>query len=204
MDPAGSQRRERKDVQRNLERILQAAHELFAESGPDVKMEAVARRAGVGVATIYRRFPSKEELFAAVRSAACDHTRHCLAQAAADVHTPLEKIRAVVIAHYRQGAHLAALLELDAPSDDSGAGPSAPTGFYTTLHDLLTPLIHAGQQQGTIRPGDPALLAAICLELLSPRACRHLTQHLPPDAAAEHVAAFVVAGLSWEGVRREA
>ena len=70
-------RRERKDAQRNLERVLNAAQALFAERGAEVTMEEVARRAGVGVGTIYRRFPSKEQLFAAVSHAACDHTRHC-------------------------------------------------------------------------------------------------------------------------------
>ncbi|NJN15154.1 MAG: helix-turn-helix transcriptional regulator [Oscillochloris sp.] len=58
-DHVHSERRERKDVQRNLERVLQAARELFAERGSDVKMEEVARRAGVGVGTIYRRFAGK-------------------------------------------------------------------------------------------------------------------------------------------------
>ncbi len=75
-------RRERKDAQRNMERVLQAAHELFAERGADVTMEEVARRAGVGVGTVYRRFPSKEQLFAVVSHAACDDMRRCLHQAA--------------------------------------------------------------------------------------------------------------------------
>ncbi len=200
MEIAPPTRRERKDVQRNLERVLAAAHDLFAEHGLEVKMEDVARRAGVGVGTIYRRFPSKEHLFAAVRGAACDHTRRCLTQAAADAHAPLEKIRAIIITQYRQGVHQAALLELDQPAMVSAtdACTTEPPGLYTTLHTLLTPLIAAGQQQRSIRAGDPALLAAICLELLSPRACRRLTLHLvaDADAAATQVADFIVAGLA--------
>lgn len=193
-------RRERKDVQRNLERVLQAAHELFAEHGPDVKIEAVARRAGVGVGTIYRRFPSKEDLFAAVRGAACDYTRHCITQAVADADAPLAKIRAVVIAHYRQSAHQAALLELSAPETTLPEPPTAQRSseLYSVLHQLLTNLIEAGQQQQTIRPGDAAMLAAICLELLDPRAYRHLLQQpaATADAAAQYVADFIIAGLA--------
>src|SRR5688500_18183522 len=95
-----NERRERKDAQRNLERVLHATHELFAERGADVTMEEVTRRAGVGVVTIYRRFPSKEQLFAAVSHAACADVRHCLQEAAQAEHDPLGKLRALVMVQY--------------------------------------------------------------------------------------------------------
>lgn len=56
----------RGDARRNRERILDAAGELFAARGLDVPTAAIARRAGVGVATLYRRFPTKESLVVAV------------------------------------------------------------------------------------------------------------------------------------------
>ncbi|WP_091079244.1 TetR/AcrR family transcriptional regulator [Microlunatus sagamiharensis] len=56
----------RADAARNLRRILTAAAEAFAEQGGDVAMEEVARRAGVGVGTLYRRFPDREALVVAV------------------------------------------------------------------------------------------------------------------------------------------
>jgi AcrR family transcriptional regulator len=56
----------RADAARNAERIVRAAREAFAGSGTDVALEEVARRAGVGVATLYRRFPSKDDLIRAV------------------------------------------------------------------------------------------------------------------------------------------
>lgn len=59
---AGESSRLRSDAQRNRERIVRAAHEAFAEQGIDVPMAAVARRAGVGVATLYRRFPTRRDL----------------------------------------------------------------------------------------------------------------------------------------------
>jgi AcrR family transcriptional regulator len=52
----------RADARRNRERILDAAREVFAESGLDAQIDDVARRAGVGVGTVYRHFPTKEEL----------------------------------------------------------------------------------------------------------------------------------------------
>ncbi|MEV6243615.1 helix-turn-helix domain-containing protein [Lentzea sp. NPDC051838] len=57
-----SQSQLRADAQENRARVLAVARELFAERGLDVPMAAIARRAGVGVATLYRRFPTKESL----------------------------------------------------------------------------------------------------------------------------------------------
>jgi AcrR family transcriptional regulator len=56
----------RKDAERNRRRILDAAGELFAEQGLHVTLDAVAARAGVGVGTVYRRFPDKEALIDAL------------------------------------------------------------------------------------------------------------------------------------------
>ena len=59
----------RADARRNRERLLDAALALFLEDGPDVPLEAVARRAGVGIGTLYRHFPTREALVeAAYRS----------------------------------------------------------------------------------------------------------------------------------------
>ncbi|POM27699.1 HTH-type transcriptional repressor Bm3R1 [Actinomadura rubteroloni] len=52
----------RRDAARNLERVVAAARELFAEQGLDASVESIAARAGVGMGTVYRRFPTKEAL----------------------------------------------------------------------------------------------------------------------------------------------
>lgn len=56
----------RADAQRNLERVLDAAAEVFAEEGPDASVDEIARRAGVGHGTVFRRFPTKDDLVYAV------------------------------------------------------------------------------------------------------------------------------------------
>src|SRR3954468_2787054 len=56
----------RSDARRNRERILAAAREVFGEAGRDVQMPDVARAAGVGVGTLYRHFPAKEDLVRAL------------------------------------------------------------------------------------------------------------------------------------------
>ncbi|MCF3961810.1 TetR/AcrR family transcriptional regulator [Streptomyces fuscigenes] len=64
----------RADARENRGRILEAARALFAERGLDVPMREVARRAGVGPATLYRRFPTKQDL---VDDAFADELRAC-------------------------------------------------------------------------------------------------------------------------------
>ena len=56
----------RADARRNLERVLDAAAEVFGASGPDASIDEIARRAGVGHGTVFRRFPTKDDLMYAV------------------------------------------------------------------------------------------------------------------------------------------
>lgn len=56
----------RADARRNREKLLEVAYRFFTKEGINVSMDEIARSAGVGVGTIYRHFPTKEELFGAV------------------------------------------------------------------------------------------------------------------------------------------
>ena len=67
MDDLGkATRKSRSDATRNRERLLEAAKIVFSSGRPDASLEAVARRAGVGIGTLYRHFPTRETLFEAV------------------------------------------------------------------------------------------------------------------------------------------
>src|ERR1041384_667429 len=66
LDSAKPDRRLRADSIRNRERLLKAAAAVFSAGGPDASLEAVAKRAGVGIGTLYRHFPTREALFEAV------------------------------------------------------------------------------------------------------------------------------------------
>ena len=66
-DQAAEQvRKPRADAVRNRERVLEAAKAVFSTGGADASLEGVARRAGVGIGTLYRHFPTRESLFEAV------------------------------------------------------------------------------------------------------------------------------------------
>ncbi|WP_202948298.1 MULTISPECIES: TetR/AcrR family transcriptional regulator [Streptomyces] len=65
-DPSMAPRPRRADAARNVQLLLAAAKKLFDEHGPDVALDEVARRAGVGNATLYRHFPTRQDLIVAV------------------------------------------------------------------------------------------------------------------------------------------
>ena len=64
----------RADALRNRERIVTAASEMFTEFGPDVPLDEIARRAGVGNATVYRNFPDRDALVREVVCSVMDRT----------------------------------------------------------------------------------------------------------------------------------
>jgi AcrR family transcriptional regulator len=61
-----SRRPHRKDAARNFDALLAAAREAFAEHGAEASLEDIARRAGVGIGTLYRNFPTRRDLFESV------------------------------------------------------------------------------------------------------------------------------------------
>jgi AcrR family transcriptional regulator len=70
----------RRDAELNLERILAAAQDVFAESGFEASMERIAQRAGVGIGTLYRRFPNKESLVVAIMEMANQRSAELVAE----------------------------------------------------------------------------------------------------------------------------
>ena len=84
----------RADARRNLEQLLEAARDLVAERGAGVALEEVAQRAGVGIATLYRRFPDRTALLRGVVLDALDRTRLVAERAAEEHDDPFEALAA--------------------------------------------------------------------------------------------------------------
>jgi AcrR family transcriptional regulator len=74
----------RADAERNRERVIEAARDLFAEQGLDASANEIARRAGVGVATLFRRFPTRDDLVAAAFAEKMSDYAHAIDNALAD------------------------------------------------------------------------------------------------------------------------
>jgi AcrR family transcriptional regulator len=65
-EPSPPGRKPRADGQRNRERLVDAAKAAFSDAGADVSLEEIARRAGVGIGTLYRHFPTRDAIVEAV------------------------------------------------------------------------------------------------------------------------------------------
>ena len=111
----------RADAARNRERLLGAAKDVFSAGGPEASLEAVARRAGVGIGTLYRHFPTREALFEAVYRREVDELA-ALAEGAEG--SPAEALRAWVkanVAFVATKKGMAAALALAAYNKDLSA-----------------------------------------------------------------------------------
>ena len=85
-------RKPRADAIRNRERVLEAAKAVFSAGGPEASLEAVARKAGVGIGTLYRHFPTREALFEAVYRREVQHLSE-LAEALKSEADPVDALR---------------------------------------------------------------------------------------------------------------
>lgn len=88
--------RPRADALRNRERIVTAAREMFVEFGPDVPLDEIARRAGVGNATVYRNFPDRGALVREVVCSVMDRTTEAAERALAETGDAFEALERFV------------------------------------------------------------------------------------------------------------
>src|SRR5919199_1126344 len=97
-----AERPQRADARRNRERVVAAARAEFGERGRDAQMDDVARRAGVGVGTVYRHFPTKRALLEALMLAAFNSIAAEAERALKEIEDPWEAFATVV----RHGAEV--------------------------------------------------------------------------------------------------
>jgi AcrR family transcriptional regulator len=165
----------RADAERNRERILTAARAAFADSQAEVSMAEVSRRAGVGMATLYRNFSSRRELLEALYMDEVGAV--CQAAEAVDGATPGESLRAWLrrfFVYFTSKRHVAAELLESSSERNPVFGAGRPRVTAAGL-----PLLQAAQRTGEVRvdltldqildmvvaiakiPGDPSYLEPI-------------------------------------------
>ena len=139
----------RADAVRNREKLLVAARELFDEAGTEASLEEIARRAGVGVGTLYRNFPTRIELIEAVYRHSVDELCASGAELAATL-APREAFEAWLlqfIAYAGSKRGLSGALR-------AALGDEA-SHVFADVHDRLTTagdaLLHAAQADGSVR-----------------------------------------------------
>ena len=143
-DLLATRRPHRVDAARNFDAILAAARALFAEQGTDVLLADVAKRAGVGAATLYRHFPTREDLAEAVYVAEVDALCRYGEELAA-THQPWEALEEWIRRFVTYMATKRALLT--ALDRDSGAFLACKAALY----ESGGPLLVAAQESGDAR-----------------------------------------------------
>jgi AcrR family transcriptional regulator len=149
----------RADARRNRDQILVAAREIFAERGADVAMEEIARRASVGVGTLYRRFADREALIRAVFretfQAVADEVRAALTEEP----TGWGALARIM----RQSAWLHVSVQAKSPMVTAVVRADPETSrLRDHLLDMLSEVVRRAQDEGTLRRdvgvGDVAIL----------------------------------------------
>jgi AcrR family transcriptional regulator len=148
-------RKPRADAIRNRERVLAAAKAVFNKGGADVSLEAVAKRAGVGIGTLYRHFPTREALYEAVYQHEVQQLWE-LAERLKDEASPVEALR--------RGMH--AIVDFVATKKGMSAALALAVTGFSELHArssprlekaagvLLERAVAAGEIRSGIDPGD--------------------------------------------------
>lgn len=138
----------RADAQRNRDLLLAAARDVFGEHGPNAPLDEVARRAGIGNATMYRHFPDRRELLIAVYA---DEVAALCAQGDAllEDQSPEDALFAWLRAFI---AHVAAKrdLALAIPSDQGGQRTALFDRWHTAMRSTTSRLLIRAQSDGAV------------------------------------------------------
>jgi AcrR family transcriptional regulator len=135
----------RADAARNVERILRAARQVYGELGPDAPVEAVARRAGVGERTLYRRFPTKADLVRAALDQSIAEDLTPAIEGARRADDPLRGLTQLIEAAISLGAREHSLLTA------ARRAGSLTSDISVSLCAALGELAREGQRAGSIR-----------------------------------------------------
>jgi AcrR family transcriptional regulator len=137
----------RADARNNRSRILEAARDVFVEQGPSAPLEEISRRAGTGIATLYRRFPDRQALMRAVVLDALQRSAAEVHQALAEEPSPFAALTRYMhsVMDVRTAAVIPALLG-EVSLEDEEIRPAREEGAR-----LLQVLVDAAHRGGTLR-----------------------------------------------------
>ena len=182
----------RADAQRNRAAVLAAAEAVYAEQGVDVSLNEIARRANTGNATLYRHFPTREELLAAVYTGHLE--RYCaLAEDAARADDPVTALRDCVTATCALQATNRGLADLLA-----SLRPLSPhveelrARHYRAIATVFERAVGTGLVRADASPADLAVL------LIANAGLIHRTVEDAPRASARLVALWLAGLISDE------
>jgi AcrR family transcriptional regulator len=181
----------RRDAERNRQRILAAARELFAERGLDATLDDIARHAGLGVGTVYRRFPSREHLVEVLFEEKIDE----LAAHADDAMRQPDSWQALVDFLTRTAEATSANRGLQEVLVSSTYGHDRTAGARERLTPTVSRLLARAQADGHLRPDfEPGDLVIVHVMM---GAVAEYSQHVQPRLWRRYLA------LLLDGLRTE-
>ncbi|MVT74339.1 TetR family transcriptional regulator [Bradyrhizobium cajani] len=154
-DHTDQTRKPRADAVRNRERVLEAAKAVFSAGGPEASLEAVAKRAGVGIGTLYRHFPTREDLFEAVYRREVEQLSE-LAEQLKNAKDPVDALRRwlrsnVEFVATKKGMSAALALTFQSSSELAAFSMDRLT---KAIGSLLDRAVAAGQMRADVSPED--------------------------------------------------
>jgi AcrR family transcriptional regulator len=146
--PSTIARKPRSDALRNRERILEVAKAAFTRQGANASLEEIAKQAAVGTGTLYRHFPTRDELIEGVYR---NEVGKLAAAAArfAETMSPLEALRAwmLLLVDYIAAKHIIA----PALNTIAGGASRLHEGSRTTIHAAIDGLVKRAKRSGDLR-----------------------------------------------------
>jgi AcrR family transcriptional regulator len=145
---ASDGRKPRADAQRNRERILEVAKQAFTRSGADTSLDDIAKQAGVGPGTLYRHFPTREELLKAVYRNELENLATA-EEKFAETMPPVEALRAWLLMF----VDAVAAKQIIAPALNTLVGDHKKVfeASYAQIHEALRRLVKRAVKSGDIR-----------------------------------------------------
>jgi len=143
-----SDRRPRRDAQRNRERILEVAKQAFSQSGANASLDEIAKESGVGPGTLYRHFPNREDLLVAVYRSEVEKLAAAERQFAETL-PPLEALRAWMLLF----VDYIAAKQIIAPALNALVGDPKKVfeGSYAQVWEAIQVLVKRAIKSGDIR-----------------------------------------------------
>jgi AcrR family transcriptional regulator len=181
----------RSDALANRERLIEAAHAVFAERGLDAEMKEIAERAGLGVGTIYRNFATKEDLLIAIVDRLCDRV---LPEVRAILSGP-DRARALRQFVERGLAVAEQDGELLTSMAERGWGAARRASPPAALNELLVAFIEDGARAGAFRDDLPPQALALFV-MTQVAVYLQLRRHITPSDAGRIVADAAVRTLA--------
>jgi len=152
-------RKPRADAQRNRERILEIAKQAFTRSGADTSLDDIAKQAGVGPGTLYRHFPTREELLKAVYRNELENLATA-GEKFAETMSPVEALRAWLLLF----VDAVAAKQIIAPALNTLVGDHKKVfeASYAQVHEAIRRLVKRAVKSGDIRKDlDPSDLLRV-------------------------------------------